>query len=70
MILEVKTDANHLLSRPIHQLLVELQQVEPVFGLSSFHVHLAEELPDHDDGLRKTLLIGVVFGRMFIDSFQ
>jgi len=46
-----------------------LQQVEPVFRLSSFHVHLGEELPDNGNDLRKSLLVGIVIGRVFIDSF-
>lgn len=68
--MDSETTTNHLLSRSVHQLLVELQQVKPVFGLSGFYVHLGKELPDHDDDLHKSLFVGIVFRRMFEDSFQ
>ena len=64
-------DATHnFLSGTEDQLLVELQEVEPVLCLSGLVVDGLQELPDDIDDLWQGLLVRVVVWRVFEDRPQ
>lgn len=62
--------AYHLLDVPEHQLLIQLQQVEPALRFPALLVHPLQEPADDLDDFHQVNLIGIVVGRVLEHDFQ
>ena len=62
--------SHHLFTRPEDELLVELQEVEPILRLTSLGIDSLQEFADDPDDLRQRGLVWVVFRRMLQHSLK
>jgi len=65
-----KKNTNHFFSRLEYQLLIQLQQIEPILRLPRLGIDLGQELAHHNHHLRQSLLVWAIVRCMFKDGFE
>ena len=65
-----RKNTNHFLPRLKHQLLIQLQQIEPILRLARLRIDLGQELADHLHHLRQHVLVRAVVRGVLEHGFE